>query len=298
MKWVPESLQTWLQKKLKGIVLDGLPSAPLKYLPNKPWYYSYMVPKTADPGIEQARDGLSVPPLDLRCGYGRGDTEQYLLSGVEDVEVLMKLLAESDFSLSDGHRVLDFGCAGGRMIRCLREYANECEIWGVDVSASHILWCKAHLSPPFHFATTTTVPHMPFPDAFFDVVYAGSVFTHVDDLTDAWLLELRRILAPGGRFYCTIHDNRTMTLLDGALRGHWLADMLHKNAAYKNKRDDIGMLVIGRNTDAQVFYDLAHFRKTLDSTFQVLSVTEEAYSFQTGILASPRTEVNASRGAV
>ena len=32
------------------------------------------------------------------------------------------------------------------------------------------------------------------------------MFTHIDELESPWLLELRRILRPGGLLYATIHD--------------------------------------------------------------------------------------------
>jgi ubiquinone/menaquinone biosynthesis C-methylase UbiE len=44
----------------------------------------------------------------------------------------------------------------------------------------------------------TILPHLPFEDRSFDVVYAGSVFTHIDDLAQTWFLELRRVLHAGG----------------------------------------------------------------------------------------------------
>ena len=104
------------------------------------------------------------------------------------------------------------------MIRHLEDFAESSEIWGLDINAEQIFWCKQHLDPPFHFATTTTIPHLPFEDGYFDFVYAGSVFTHIDDLADSWLLELRRVLSRDGRLYVTIHDNRTIELLNTLYR--------------------------------------------------------------------------------
>ena len=52
-------------------------------------------------------------------------------------------------------------------------------------------------------------PPLPLPDAHFDVVTAFSVFTHIDELDSPWLLELRRILKPGGLLDATIHDETT-----------------------------------------------------------------------------------------
>jgi len=124
---------------------------------------------------------------------------------------MKQILDSSGFSIRDGSRVLDLGCASGRMIRWLVDFAEQCEIWGVDISAEHIIWCQEYLSPPFNFATVTTSPHLPFEDGYFDLIYCGSVFTHISDLADAWLLELKRIMRRDGRLYITVHDKHTVT---------------------------------------------------------------------------------------
>jgi SAM-dependent methyltransferase len=67
-------------------------------------------------------------------------------------------------------------------------------------------------TPCRYFCTTTTAPHLPFEDGYFDLIYAGSVFTHIADLADAWFLELKRIVRPGGRLYITVHDKHTIDL--------------------------------------------------------------------------------------
>lgn len=99
---------------------------------------------------------------------------------------------------------------------------------GVDIAGSPIVWCQQHLQPPFKFVTTTSLPHLPFEDRHFDLVYAGSVFTHIADLADAWLLELRRIVRPGGIVFLTVHDNSFIeAVLETAdTRRRGLADMV------------------------------------------------------------------------
>ena len=99
------------------------------------------------------------------------------------------------------------------MIRWLAPQAEETEIWGVDINARHIVWCQENLTPPFNFATVTIEPHLPFKDEYFDLIYCGSVFTHIDDLAYAWLLELKRIMRPGGMAYITVHDKHTADLI-------------------------------------------------------------------------------------
>jgi len=54
--------------------------------------------------------------------------------------------------------------------------------------------------------------HLPFEDSSFDLVYCGSVFTHVSDLADAWFLELRRSYERAV-MHTSIHDKHTIDLL-------------------------------------------------------------------------------------
>ncbi|MEK6271936.1 MAG: class I SAM-dependent methyltransferase [Actinomycetota bacterium] len=113
-----------------------------------------------------------------------------------------------DWELCDG--VLEFGCSNGKMLRWLATYAPDRQIWGVDIQADKLMWAMQNLSPPFYFATTTTVPHLPFPDGHFDLIFAGSVFTHIAELHVAWLLELERILSRRGFLYITLHDEASI----------------------------------------------------------------------------------------
>jgi ubiquinone/menaquinone biosynthesis C-methylase UbiE len=139
--------------------------------------------------------------------------EAFLNSGETDTKRMKSILGSTGVFVQAGQSILELGCASGRMIRWLADFAEHGEVWGADISAEHIVWCQQHVSPPFNFVTVTTAPHLPFEARYFDLIFCGSVFTHIDDLADAWLLELRRILRPGGRLYITIHDKHSLDLL-------------------------------------------------------------------------------------
>ena len=251
----------------------------LAYIPYMPGQ-DYLLEKPAAAG--QPAGELPVPPRELWLGYN------YLAHGAQHVAKMFELLAATGFDLPDGGRVLDLGCGAGRMIRHLRSLAERCEIWGTDISAAHIAWCRQHLSPPFHFATTTKVPHLPYKDESFDLIYCGSVFTHIDDLAEAWLLELHRIVKPGGRLYVTIHDKHSIELLTaGAYRFSSAIFDRHPNFE-RFRGEDFGMFALGRDNLSQVFYDGGFFRHMAEATFEVLSVTEEAYFYQTGYVLTPK----------
>jgi SAM-dependent methyltransferase len=97
-----------------------------------------------------------------------------------------------------GKRVLDFGCGAGRTLRHFVAEAREAEFWGCDIDAASIDWLNANLDPPIRGFVNAELPPLPRPDGSFDLIYAFSVFTHITDAWSAWLLELRRLLAPSG----------------------------------------------------------------------------------------------------
>lgn len=259
--------------------LRGDISIASRFIPHDPGRQVWTIPLDDTP-----REGspLPVPPRELRLGYGRS-ADAYLASGRRDVEMLERIVEASRTRLADCRRILDLGCGAGRMVRWLVDVGGR-EIWGADVSADHILWCEQHLSPPFRFVTTTSCPHLPFEDGYFDLVYAGSVFTHISELAEAWLLEIRRIMQPDARAYLTVHDRNTVDFL---LR-HPNRPLARRLSALPDElrfwTSDFGRATLGRGFGSLVFYDDRFIRRRWGRFFDVLSITPEAYDCQTAVL--------------
>jgi len=175
------------------------------------------------------------------------------------------------------------------MLRFYPQIEGKSEIWGVDIKAKHICGCQQHLSPPFFFATTTTMPHLPFEDSYFDLVYCGSVLTHISDLADAWFLELRRVLRRGGYAYITIHDKNTVDLLFTKYKDRkdylFLIDMIRQlDEETSVLSQNYACFSIGSEPKTQVFYDVDYIVQKWSRLAKVLSVTKEAYGYQTALL--------------
>lgn len=194
--------------KLWGTSPSVFPPTLMKYLPY-PAPQGFYVLREAHAKNRQ-REKYDFPvPSEWEGNYG--EPEVWLSSGREDVDTMMRIIKAKHFYIQKGKRILDFGCSTGRMIRWFADLADETEIWGVDINARHIAWCQENLNPPFNFATTTIEPHLPFKDEYFDLIYCGSVFTHIDNLAYAWLLELKRITSPSGKIYATVTINIRQT---------------------------------------------------------------------------------------
>ncbi len=101
-------------------------------------------------------------------------------------------------------RWLDFACGSGRVARHVGTSADVVELHGVDVDHEAVSWLAARTHREGAFSAIPRHPPTYLPEAFFDVVYAVSVFTHFDEgLEEEWLGELSRVLAPGGLLVAT-----------------------------------------------------------------------------------------------
>jgi SAM-dependent methyltransferase len=242
--------------------------------------------------------GLPVPPISLRAGYCTSD-ESYAQSGADDTTTMRRLLSEDGAQIADLGRILELGVAAGREIRHLADLAEKQEIWGVDIWASAIRWCEENLSPPFRFATTTLNPHLPFEDRSFGLVFAGSVWTHIDDHSTAWALEVHRLLRPGGYFYFSINDRSAVKVFNGGGRDRpryieraggpaawtrWL-EFLKSSADYQRFANGEAQMVAFRQWRlVHVMWDVDYMLKRLGPGWKTCSVTPEAYGHQTCVL--------------
>ena len=144
------------------------------------------------------KDHFPIPGVRIREGYGGESDSIYWASGYRDYHRLRKKLP------IDGN-LLDFGCATGRV---LRHFAlSRRPIYGADLNINNVRWCLRGF-PKIEVINNSVLPHLPYEDNFFKSIYAFSVFTHIDRDELPWLAELRRILAPGGKLYITVHGDR------------------------------------------------------------------------------------------
>jgi SAM-dependent methyltransferase len=121
--------------------------------------------------------------------------------GPETKSALLRLLPD-DWSF-EGKRVLDFGCGTGRTLRHFLPEAETGEFWGTDIDAGYIREAQEALCPPMHAMRCEVAPPLGMEYGSFDLAWAISVFTHLTDNSIPWLLELHRLLKPGGLLIAT-----------------------------------------------------------------------------------------------
>jgi 2-polyprenyl-3-methyl-5-hydroxy-6-metoxy-1,4-benzoquinol methylase len=113
---------------------------------------------------------------------------------------------------ADPARVLDFGCGFGRVLRFLRAAYPAAEVYCTDMDAEGLGFCTHHFNT---FGVRTDLNHGPeWVTARFDLIWVGSVFTHLDVPNCERLLKhLAAFLAPGGLVVFTTHGEHARKLM-------------------------------------------------------------------------------------
>lgn len=104
-------------------------------------------------------------------------------------------------------RMLDWGCGAGRnTIHFLLDRRID-EVHGCDIDAEAVAWCRENMDGGT-FAVAPPDPPMPYDSGTFDLVIGCSVFTHLGERAQQeWLVELARVLAPGGILAVSVHGD-------------------------------------------------------------------------------------------
>lgn len=179
------------------------------YCDEAPWI------KFDDVGLERdlrtyiAEDTYPLPSTRDREGYHGQRHYDYWLSGLKDYLSIKQALGKQDIRLEGAFPMLDLGCASGRVLRHFLCHEKGLNLWGADINFRHVEWIRRFLGPSLKVFQNATLPSLPNEDNTFSLVYAFSVFTHVDAFELAWLIELRRILKRGGLACLTIHSDHT-----------------------------------------------------------------------------------------
>ena len=140
--------------------------------------------------------------------HGSSNEKSFNLVGAGVSKDMYSLISPED-ELNEKHRrVLDWGCGCGRMIQHVHQLFPKCDLYGSDVDAEAISWCKENLSHVANFSTNDSMPPLYFSDDFFDFIYGISIFTHLaKEIENKWLEELYRITKPGGHVLLTVHGS-------------------------------------------------------------------------------------------
>ena len=145
-----------------------------------------------------------VPGASLRSKVARSSSrEDFVRVGLELANSVLGAASSAGLDLRSA-KILDFGCGCGRVARHVIEAVPSATLFGVDVDSGAVRWCSKNLKGNFSVVSSATPTF--FRSESFDLIYAVSVFTHLDeDSQDRWLAEIRRLLKPEGIFIASTH---------------------------------------------------------------------------------------------
>lgn len=111
----------------------------------------------------------------------------------------------SHYEIAPGDQILELGCGTGSMwTNHLHLLSRDTQLTLTDFSAGMLETAKANLCCENITFQVVDIQNIPYPDASFDVVIANMMLYHVPDLHKG-LSEVRRVLKPGGKFYCATY---------------------------------------------------------------------------------------------
>lgn len=244
-------------------------------------------------------DLTPVPATEDRENYFGERHLEYWLSGLADwrkLKVHVAVAPPAPGSEGSLRRYLDLGGATGRVVRhAARDPALEC--WLTDINVNWIDWLTKYFAYPLHAFQARLIPHLPLEDRYFSIVSAYSVFTHLDTEELPWLLELRRILLPGGLLYLTILDEGVWNLLRDPAWA-WLCASLSRGNQDSVFADLVrapmaGDRAVWQYSDADLYNVNVFLRKdyvfaTWSKFFEIVAYEPMAHNYQTVVILRKR----------
>lgn len=237
------------------------------------------------------KDSFPLPSTGDREGYYGPHHFSYWASGLKDANLLMEAAASHGAPLRD---YFDLGCASGRVLRHFAVQSPHINSIGCDINRLHVEWCNANLPENTLVFQNHSIPALPLADASVDLVSAFSVFTHIEALETAWLMELRRILRPGGIAWITVHTEFTLHEMNQNWP-LWKPVMDHPEAgshldSQRNFSGDRLVLrwLAGRSYSSNVFYKMDYLKRHWGRIFEIAEIRRRCPSFQDVLILRKR----------
>jgi SAM-dependent methyltransferase len=139
---------------------------------------------------------------DMLASRDEAAVRQYFEVGESALEVITNALLIP--GLTDPRRILDLPCGFGRVTRHLVTFFPESEIWVSDLYPDRVAFCCATFGA-VPLLSKERLSEVEAPEQF-DVVFSGSLLTHLDeDLFVDALDFFRTVLSPTGIAIVTLH---------------------------------------------------------------------------------------------
>lgn len=149
----------------------------------------------------------NIPPPSLRSLYpGNADLRRYLLLGRKNLDMVVSAMRSQGLQIDTGDNVMEFGSGCGMTLRHWDD--NSFSFYGLDPYEESVEWSQ-RVFPSAKFVLTDLEETTWFDDKFFSLIYSPHLFMSLtEELQDKWLVELNRILKPGGMLVVFLRGER------------------------------------------------------------------------------------------
>ena len=247
-----------------------------------------------------------VETVSPRDHMHKADPGSYMRIGQLALDVVR--LAMLSARKSSAESILDLGSGHGRVLRFLKAEFPDAELTACDIDPDAIEFCAVHLgaTPVLGKADAQGLAF----DRTFDLIWCGSLLTHVDEqLWAKYLDHFEAILRPGGVFVATTQGRSVADRLRDNEIGNYYMQSEARRAAILQAYADTGFgyadydypdefresLSLPRNfglTLVRPSYVCGLLEKR--SAFRVLMYTESGWGGEQDVVACVRTSEGAS----
>lgn len=197
-----------ISKRIKCLIGKG--NDRLRRLSDEDWF-ALLCREKSDPDLDGFVPELPSDQIQLKFTGAAGKTT---LIPAFDFYRLVKAHAP----ITAGCRVLDFGCGWGRIIRFFVKDVGKGKLCGVDPLPDIIDVCKSTVRSADYQVIDPRPPIFQLGSDRFDVIYAYSVFSHLNEsYANGWLHEFFRLLKKNGFLIVTTRP-RSFIELTASLR--------------------------------------------------------------------------------
>jgi SAM-dependent methyltransferase len=232
------------------------------------------------PALDADRDSQvirEVAPEDKMYAYA---PDLYFGAGQSALRSIRLAMLAAD--VKKVKRVLDFGCAYGRVLRSLRAAFPEASITACDLRKNELEWCQKTFGPndvvPVESAFEPDDVKL---EGNFDLIWCGSILTHISKEQWTRFLKLfERSLAPGGVAVFTVYGRFIAHLVRS---GQNLLNMSAENAAKVIRDyDETGFGFALTPSDGDTIVSRSWLCSQLDQvpSLELLGYTERAWMWQ------------------
>lgn len=200
-----------------------------------------------------------------------GDGMHYLESGYSGLRCIETSLRAAGKEPEDVRSILDFPCGHGRVLRFLQARFGGARILGAEINPGALDFCKRAFSiPPLRSRIPIGELEL---DETFDLIWCGSLLTHIDETSAAEVLRFFcGHLTPGGVCVFSTHGERVVGWME-TRRHKFLLDedgldlvaarYRHGGYGYANYpfRDDYGISAVTRDHMRRIAADAGPWRE-------------------------------------